>query len=292
MAVSAITRLAPAPQRSWFSLHNLFPANLLRPVEPWFYGLLLVSFVFLLRVSESLSLTPSTLGPDRLGLRAAKRDRVTCWRPATHFVSEWLAFLGNYLASYSLPTAAALNHLLRALAPDCTWHALRRGGAATLVQLGTSPEQLSHWGRWASSQSARPYFDLQCPFSSLPSRFHLYSPTFDVLSASPFDLWPPVVLPGPTLSSPPCRNAAALSMSATSTPMVRLDVDEASRHNPALSSPPSRAGPHSAGDTLGDTQDRLPSPGLDVPTVSAARPPLPGQSSPGPGRGRKRVRAR
>ena len=149
LAVSALSRLAPPSQWTWFPLQNLLSSNFIfsSAISP-IYGLVLLAYVFLLRVSEASSLLPADLGPGRLGLHAAKRDRTVCWRPVTPFIDGWLVFLRQYYTTQSLPTASALNRHLRALFPGqtLTWHAMRCGGAATLVQLGTTPEQLTSWG--------------------------------------------------------------------------------------------------------------------------------------------------
>ena len=178
-------------------------------------GIILTAFVFLLRISEVAAIRRTDIRPGRFAIRAAKRDRTICWRPATSFIDQWLSYLRD-----SLPSApsggfspAQLRYALSSVLRNngCTWHSLRRSGATNLVHLGTTPEQLAYWGRWNSAHSARIYFDVQQPLPTLPQQFQLYLPDGSTYAATPSDLWPCAVLPpqltlGPALSAlPHCR---------------------------------------------------------------------------------------
>ena len=150
VAASALTRLAPTPHRSWFPLSSLFFGTFsLTDHNRGQYGLLLISFLYLLRISETAALLPNDLTPDCLGIHASKRDRTTVWRPTTRFVAHWLIFLQDHLFRSGTPSPAALTRAIGSLSTTTryTWHALRRGGAATLVHLGTTPDQLTYWER-------------------------------------------------------------------------------------------------------------------------------------------------
>jgi len=75
--------------------------------------------------------------PHRLGLRAAKRDRNTVWRQAIPSLAMWLSALRKHYTNHPVPQPSALNASLHWLFHHLhyMWHALRRGGAAALVQL-------------------------------------------------------------------------------------------------------------------------------------------------------------
>ena len=294
MAVSALTRLAPEPRRTWFPLSQLFPDSfVLTPTHTVFYGLLLLSFIYLLRISETAAIYATDLGNGRLAIHAAKRDRTTCWRPATNFVDLWLGFLRTHYSSSPTPSPAALTGAIRSLSPDTTtytWHALRRGGAATLVQLGTSPEQLAHWGRWASPQSARCYFDLQQPFPVLPGRFLLFTPDGGWASLTPADLWPPTVLPGQPLAPAAGGYPGLPPMPPSTTSLVHGHADATGGVMPPRLSSPGGGRRPAAGDHARDPAPDLLAARLDVAPFSGTGAAESAQSPPRLGRGRKRQR--
>ena len=181
-AVVAISHLSPAPRRCWFQLPWLsaplarFSASL-SPI----YGVALLSFIFLLRVSEAAALSADQITDDQLGFRPSKRHATTCWRAATPFVAQWLAHLRQPLAHQGPFTQTALSRGLHQLNPAAiprtlTWHSLRRGGATALISLGVPPEQLAIWGRWASPQSARTYYDPTSRCPAFPTLLCLHNP--------------------------------------------------------------------------------------------------------------------
>ena len=90
---------------------------------------------------------------------------------------------------------ASFNASLRSLFPgaDLTWHA----GAATLVQLGTTPEQVARWGRWVFPRSAGAYFELQQPFPAPAQTFTLFSTDLSLVLLGAADLWPAVLFSHP-----------------------------------------------------------------------------------------------
>ena len=109
------------------------------------YGRILVAFTYLLRISEASSIRRTDILDHCLRIRPAKSQLQYCWRAASPFIYQWLQFLRQ-----SLPCTTSGDLLQRQLAdsfapntPRVTWHSLRRGGAATLVSLGLTPEQLS-----------------------------------------------------------------------------------------------------------------------------------------------------
>ena len=150
LTITAIVRLAPPPRRSWFPVSCLFadvhPSIFRQDASP-LYGIILISYIFLLRISEACSITASDIKSGRFGIRAAKRDRTVCWRQSTAFVDTWLSHLQQTLRTIDSFDRQILTDTFRRICAvfelDCTWHSLRRGAAATLITLGTSPEQLA-----------------------------------------------------------------------------------------------------------------------------------------------------
>ena len=61
------------------------------------YGIVLISYIFLLRIFEASSITASDIKSGRFGIRAAKRNRAVCWRQSTTFVDTWLSYLQTTL---------------------------------------------------------------------------------------------------------------------------------------------------------------------------------------------------
>ena len=71
---TALQRVAPPPRRSWFSLLRLSAADSsFRPADAPLYGMVLISFVFLLGISEAAALTSADLLDSQLAIRPAKR---------------------------------------------------------------------------------------------------------------------------------------------------------------------------------------------------------------------------
>ena len=115
------------------------------------------------RSSETAALQASDLEPGRLALQ--QRDRATCWRhhpiccPLAHLISNIPVHQSHpVLPSPPVPSATF---------PRIPLH-LARPQASGRCNIGPTRDHPDS-GRWASSQSARTYFELQQPF-------HIYPP--------------------------------------------------------------------------------------------------------------------
>ena len=96
LCVSALVRLAPPPNCSWFPLSCMFAnarPSIFSSNAAILYGVILISYVFLLRISETCAITAADIQRGRLGIHAAKRDRTVCWRQSTTFIDKWLVYL-------------------------------------------------------------------------------------------------------------------------------------------------------------------------------------------------------
>ena len=192
-AVAAIARDADTPVRPTFDISLLGPSHYLsssRPLRD--YGAILLSAVFLLRVSEVTALAPGDFDGGALCIHAAKHGRIANWRGCSPFLAEWLRVLcrdrgpGQTLFDISSATAS-----LRAITPSpTTWHALRRAGALTLLGLGVDPTNLLLWGRWRSAGGVRPYVE-ERGHAPIPSISSFLGPTGEHRTLALAELWPP-----------------------------------------------------------------------------------------------------
>ena len=206
VAATGLQALAPGPRRTWFCIHwleVLTPSEFPTLAQP--YAILLISFVFLLRVSEARRLRSADLTANGLRLLPAKTHRAPIWRAASPFISEWLLFLraslhGRRACSTDAPLAL-LHRAASAHTPETlTWHALRRGAAAMLHFLGLPLSDLCHWGRWSSPRTANSYIEPHA-FLGLPASLHLLSPLGIPTSLSLDQLWPARLFGRPDTSS-------------------------------------------------------------------------------------------
>ena len=158
----AIARTQPAPHRTWFFCTYFdptvshIPANL----PAVFYGIMLLSFVYLLRVSEASAIVPGDIQRHTVAIRASKRNRSMYWRTVAPALECWTRFFMEYHPRPGCPYFGydELQHDFKQFASDIdvgelTWHSLRRGAASTLVQIGINPENLIFCGRWRSYNS-------------------------------------------------------------------------------------------------------------------------------------------
>ena len=61
------------------------------------YGIILLFFVFLLRISAAAAVSPENITENQLGFRPSKRYVCACWRPATPFIALWLDHVKQHL---------------------------------------------------------------------------------------------------------------------------------------------------------------------------------------------------
>ena len=195
-SLKALPRLLPSPSRprGWFS-PDLFCAAALTSCAPLTRIAFLLAFVYLLRISEVTRLTLRSFSDLYVCLAPSKSAHTNLWRP----IAPALRFLLNHIRVNALTpttplfTAALLSSAIGSLpcSPRLTFHSLRRGGAATLVALGVSPEALKYWGRWSSDATASLYFEQQFP-TALPASIQLpsSSSTSTLYTVPLAQLWP------------------------------------------------------------------------------------------------------
>ena len=120
------------------------------------YGIILVSYLYLLRISEVTCLFSTGFVVTYLVITPEKRHNSHYWRVATPFVRSWLAFLLHHVSSSSSFPNGLLTNILRDLHPavpnTTTWHSLLRCGAEALISLWVLPDQLCFWGRCGSNR--------------------------------------------------------------------------------------------------------------------------------------------
>ena len=244
--VRAIVRHQPAPRRTWFFVHYLEPtaADIDWECSKVLYGVLLFSFVYLLRISEAAAICSGDFQSGNFAVHAAKRGKATYWRPVAEALRPWADFFAQQRleSGKSFFTTTSLSSAFKQYTAQIgalTFHALRRGGASTLAQLGLAPDRLLQWGRWRGMESARLYFEVEQCTPALPESVHVFQPDGSVASVPPARLWPdtlfsstPLQPPRSASSSLPTTSvvsgkfSAPSSIVATDTPSVEPGVGE------------------------------------------------------------------
>jgi len=135
----SLSRLRPLRQRNWISLAQLEAALEFSPATASAYFAIWLGFVYLLRVSELGHLNLLSFTGSAICISPAKSRKAMVWRSCSVFFRQWFSYL---LLQHQGPAPFYLD--ARQIAAfftttfGCSWHALRRGGAATLHHLGAS----------------------------------------------------------------------------------------------------------------------------------------------------------
>ena len=224
-AVKALPALPhPIPRRSrvWFDPAWLAAAPFPTPLSALPYLAALLSWIYLLRVSELCRLRPSDFTTSHIRISPAKHTLPEVWRPIPDALRSCALFLSSYITDLPLFHSSQALTYVRALIPPpnrsaFTWHAFRRAGASTLLRLGAPMPSIALWGRWHGLGTLHTYLEPSAPLPPLPDPLTLWLPTGP--SPSPFirsslplrALWPPQVFttdvsahsrPTPSHSSP------------------------------------------------------------------------------------------
>jgi hypothetical protein len=286
--VRALERGSPPPTRHWPQLSHL-ATGLLADEDKVVFGIVLFSFVHLLRLSETRGFVfhPHTTS---VSIPAAKRGGVA-WRPVSPTLVPWLEFLAQ---SSRAPRSQSLflpffKRLTASTDSTSTWHAVRRGGAATLAMLGVLPDRLWSWGRWASPSSAEPYIDMQTHIAPPPADILLPQPSGPPVRISTTSLWPRYLFGECGAAAAPVEPASPGA--GPSPPPARLVRAAAAGPSAGTSSSPRRGRGRPPGAGAGRLGQRRPvARGLHVrhPLEEGSHPPKP---SPTPRPRRKRSRS-